>query len=904
MSFSIDDAELCIDRVTTYPALLIPSADAWRLSGEELSTLLIERAVRGSTLAQCSALLRSGGKLVLNTTNVARADAKPSFQHFVRVSVPVFGAGADALLPANERCKIVSRIDTRLGYCKMFIFVAPVQDLSQVADFSSGASLAICAALSVAPWFRVREHLPPMNLGVTREDVDLAVDVRRLSMSYPILPALHTAPPPGAEWLSDKDFSGVYAFALAWHAHSQKIARRDRVVPREVLLTRVSERFFARGAAGPALFSTPIGSHRMTRAVARLRTPRAHHFLAHTLASALSAWCELCEKRCYRELSMIDLVRGSLAPACKALVDTANAVHLPTDVCNAFAAIFDDPEVNLLTAQECVSGNKLSRADALYLAGEAGNLPECDDESELSDDAINSALHATVVLVHRFGTGLEFVDIALLGDGGNVLMKTSSVMRNGWRYLPAIGNAREMLKHLFRWLLLAHAGAAPTDVHEASDADESADEDDNGVGNVDDDEDVDEFEALLLAALPDVDDSTCFADERCTQFDDRWPGATERRGPIERYDLAADLGLQRSTRTLAKRKRAGVDPLSLSASLGVLHSNACHGPLARGGHLDIDYSQGREASGEKLRRALLVHGREIDPAELLRLLYKQTKTPDTGVTNATTSTSQTSVAPTTLAVAPTSMHIDPPESALGCMHDDALHADKIGDIEDLVANAHANHALPLCMERFAQKLLIDKEHLQNRDRQLYYRLLRSTALPELSHERTVRHLLRATTNSAKLTDQWRDVNKGFETMLDTAHQKAAEGYQSTLRENGRDCTAEEALRRTTCAPSCSTMKRAKGDALPGCPFAWSNRRRVRQLLVNAGIDDVRADAISQRAPSAASEACRLHAMAAHTESATSPAPEALRNYSAYGFKHPYEFVHCSAKIILDQREQS
>ena len=835
-----------------------------------------------------------------NTFNIATDGARPSFANFVRVSVPVFAVIASSILDEQARPQIDAVVDAHLGYCKMFIFVAPVASLVGAVDFRATEELSLCAALSVAPWFRVRDKLPPMDLGVAHNANDWTQDVRRLSMSYPILPALHAPPPPDAEWLSDKDFSSVYAFALTWHAHSQRVARHDRRVPREILLTRVSERFFSRGAAGPALFSTPMGSHKMARAVARLRTPRAHRFLIAALVDALGVWCELCEKRCYRELSMIDLVRGSLAPACEALTNVANFVCLPADLCNSFPCIYGQADIRLLTAQECVDQKRLTRDEALYLVFQAGAIPEDAEDEDLDEATVGAALSCTVLLSHQFCTGLDFIDKALIGKEHNTLMKTNSLMRNGVRYLPALGNAREMLKRLFRYILKAHAGNAKKEDTEA-DEDGVAVEDDDGAGNVREDDDVDDFEARLLAALPDVDDATSFADERCTDFDDRWPSAVQARGPIERYDIAADLGLQRSTRILARRKRVGGEPLSLAASLSVLHTAQCHEPVARGGHIQIDYSSGRERSGEQLRGALLVHGRELDPGELLRLLKMQASA-KSSMSPTTASTSQTSAQQPPPRSSSSSMQIDAPTSMPGCMHHDALHATKVGDIEDLVSNAHTNHALPLCMEKFVQKLMFKKEHLPNNERKLYYRLLRSTALPELTHERTLRHMLIATENEAKLADQWGDMDKGFEKMLDSSHAKAAEGYQRAMRENGRECSDEEALARTTCAPGCGTMQRTRYNGVVGCPFAWSDRAAVRRLLITAGIDQVRAQAISERSPSAASEACRLHAMAAHTDNITSPAPEALRKYGSYGFKHPYEFVHCSAKIILQKRE--
>jgi hypothetical protein len=222
-------------------------------------------------------------------------------------------------------------------------------------------------------------------------------------------------------------------------------------------------------------------------------------------------------------------------------------------------------------------------------------------------------------------------------------------------------------------------------------------------------------------------------------------------------------------------------------------------------------------------------------------------------------------------------------------------------IEDIVLQIMGNRALPLCAVQFATRIRDGGTHLNNEERKAYYRLLDSLGVPELDHDAILRHMLSVVRSKNKLAEQFKDVNR-FQTMMTKMHERAAEGHQRALLEHSSsEVSREDALARTTSAPSCRTMIDDKRQ-LRLCPFKSRTPAALAALLEAAGIDATRAamiaDGAGQRDPQAM---CRLHIMAASTRSIAEHMDGELQRL-ADRTRHPRDFTQIVALASLFKAE--
>jgi hypothetical protein len=222
-------------------------------------------------------------------------------------------------------------------------------------------------------------------------------------------------------------------------------------------------------------------------------------------------------------------------------------------------------------------------------------------------------------------------------------------------------------------------------------------------------------------------------------------------------------------------------------------------------------------------------------------------------------------------------------------------------IEDIVYQIMDNRALPLCAVQFAARIKRGGPHLQNEHRKVYYRILNSLQVPELSHEAILRHILSAVHDRDKLAEQQKDMNR-FPLMTQKMHERAADGHQrSFLEHSSSEVSREKALARTTSAPSCETMIKDERN-LHLCPFTWRSVELIQELLESAGIDHERASMIAAGARDRdPRELCQVHLLAATTMSIREHMHPQLTKM-AEGKKHPRDFTHVVALANLFRAE--
>jgi hypothetical protein len=158
------------------------------------------------------------------------------------------------------------------------------------------------------------------------------------------------------------------------------------------------------------------------------------------------------------------------------------------------------------------------------------------------------------------------------------------------------------------------------------------------------------------------------------------------------------------------------------------------------------------------------------------------------------------------------------------------------DIEDLVGNATANRALPLCVLN-----LIERPTYPNHFERLWLsQTLASFKAPALHTTAIARSLMRRSTPTM-IQEHFKELCGFSESTLEKGHQNAAM-FVARKKNSVGELTPEEAseaLAKTTCAKSCSTNYQF-GDmtGLRRCPFSWSgDPQRLDALLLRSGVAD-------------------------------------------------------------------
>lgn len=260
-------------------------------------------------------------------------------------------------------------------------------------------------------------------------------------------------------------------------------------------------------------------------------------------------------------------------------------------------------------------------------------------------------------------------------------------------------------------------------------------------------------------------------------------------------------------------------------------------------------------------------------------------------------------------------------------------------IEDLVGNLAHTRALPLCIASQVNRLLDGspedsssttiaaaseasrKWHPKNEDRKDSFRHIMALGLPYVDVNAATRHLMRQTPNE-KVGDHLKEYTGGLPRMLGSMHTHAATGYAKRMIESGESITQQEALMRTNCAPSCSTLISAGGGGGGDrknsrfakkrksfkasrkrdhvCPFTWSNRSDLRRLLQHTGTQPERIEFI------VSSDAHETRRCAMHLESSRAPAHRSIPMFSGerHGarIRRPAHFTYLAADHLLQARE--
>jgi hypothetical protein len=221
-----------------------------------------------------------------------------------------------------------------------------------------------------------------------------------------------------------------------------------------------------------------------------------------------------------------------------------------------------------------------------------------------------------------------------------------------------------------------------------------------------------------------------------------------------------------------------------------------------------------------------------------------------------------------------------------------LMRNAVADIEDTVQIIHEKRALPLCLEKYYQRIVNDTTHLKNQERISYYKLLDSLEIEELDNLTIARHMTRATSSNLR-AEQLRDII-GFEDMSSKAHSNNAKRQRTyLLASNGSNMSQEEALEITTPALACNVMIKLKQ-----CPFAAQSTTNLKLLLVRAGVDEARATAIAAEGHTE-KKACLLHLHAVTTPDVKSPWPIRQPAQS----ENPRDFTRYAASVFLHNRKK-
>lgn len=700
-----------------------------------------------------------------------------------------------------------------------------------------GVWFDLFSATQMFTWFRVASPIMLVLEPTALEDLQCT---NRLRTSYPLLPGLVSCdrPPP-----TDADRRSAAAFCVNWAAYEAAyVVNKNRAWRRNqlrALLTATSVRFFPTSVAALNFFSTPGGVATITSLLSAFHTKRAKKFATRVFEDALVAWLDMCTETGDREVVALDVVRNCVAPACSALVATYNATATPD-------APALDAEIKLRSLAECVADGDLRRADAEYLADRGGEIED--------DDELDAKLRATLVFSHLFGTLFSPVDRVLSDEKDSREYRRADVlMRNGRQFTLLSQKSLSVVVRLLVEIMNMYCSNDPSD--------------DGGCVQSEADR---KLEEEFLLAMPTATNWSVFPDARVTTLDDIWNGSSlapkVARGVLPpNFNVAAMLRVQKQhcdIRELNDRSlRVHAEQVHAAAVYTVMHGDKCHAAPPTG-HLRVRYdARDRDATAESLRSQLFTGKKELLLEDV----------------------------------------------------DKCLRTGRTADIEDIVSDGLvANNALPACMLQFQQTLDIDGFYLENEERKLYYRLLRSLGLP-IPHEVIVRHMLKNSMKGVKrktrtgeaakkppqemLTAHMGDVGANFPTMAAEAHKNAADGYARRMQENGGQSDVESAYEKTTCAPSCNTMRRPENN---NCPMAWSNRSKLATLLVKAGVDRQRAWMIASRSKDDAATSCALHLRAAHTATIDALPPPAIADTVA--IHKPFQFTHAAAKARLEIRE--
>ena len=224
------------------------------------------------------------------------------------------------------------------------------------------------------------------------------------------------------------------------------------------------------------------------------------------------------------------------------------------------------------------------------------------------------------------------------------------------------------------------------------------------------------------------------------------------------------------------------------------------------------------------------------------------------------------------------------------------------DIEDVIGNMYENNALPLCVRMLARTVQQRQGvgYLQNSERILFYRLMRSFDAPEITDQAVLRFLYK-NMPPGKIRELNSDATRSWPNMIGKRHNEEAAKHIEYQARSNNTVSRENALKATTCAPSCWGMIGPKVKQYPSrCPFRELPDPQLFDLLQESGTDD---DGIERilAARGKYGYQCKLQFIHSRPAETRDTNPFTPYTQDAF-FQHPHHYMLASADHLLRHRE--
>jgi len=753
------------------------------------------------------------------------------------------------------------------------------------------AGATVCGVVGLLPWFAVGAEfagsvipIDALLLNQSTSPLPVAVEAQFAQLRSPLpIARLGNGDEPAAPTAS---MLAVLSFALRWHMIGAAVRNeRVRQEQRRKLLHRRSFRFFGAEPPRAVLFGSVGGITAICLTIRQLAQPRVSAFACSQLTAALkfilhdeaASGSALARRRIYDQF---------FVPLANALGGMPEPI--PSAAGLALREQFEPLSMRTGTLGEWLDSKELSPDAALWLYDNSSDRSAAVDDGEDDAELLRSTqLRTHLCAAFRLAGGSPNVASLMIDE--IVPMREYALVNGGDVYVCDPSVLLRRCYNLFDFFLGEHAGGAVTSAASKQVRDAAAVHEQrfkaamarSGTKYEEEGRDRSFDDCTLQSRVHQAVHSRLDA----AQFRDFKMGRATTLTLPDDFDEARHWNLYREPLPDAVARGAVDEHLHALSLHAAAHRDECFGARSSQrprAHIDVRFDvDDREGTAgavraavmsveratrlDNLRAALTQNARLVRDRQRYERLAADARRKNTVVAEA-----------------------PPPANARS----------PLDDIEDIGANLSANGALPACVAQFAHKLLKRREHLKNEDRTIYYRLLASLQLPELDHAAIKRHMLRETP-SDKLQDQLGDINKGFRRMAEKLHERAATSSRRRALERSVELSHEDALARTTCAPSCYRMKERNL-----CPFAWRNNGRgFFNLMLESGVDQTRAMQIAElvaKGARPAFELCKLHAHAMHTSAAIDPMPPQIAHARIY---HPRDFVYAVGRHRALQLEK-
>lgn len=226
----------------------------------------------------------------------------------------------------------------------------------------------------------------------------------------------------------------------------------------------------------------------------------------------------------------------------------------------------------------------------------------------------------------------------------------------------------------------------------------------------------------------------------------------------------------------------------------------------------------------------------------------------------------------------------------------------MNDVEDVIGNMYENNALPLCVRAMARKVQHREGigYLQNTDRVLFYRLMKSLDVPEMSDQAVLRFLYK-NMPPAKIRELNPDATHNWPNIVAKKHREEADKHVAHQLRLNKQVSQSDALKATTCAPNCWGLIGPKENKFPSrCPFRELSDAALFDLLRESGTDDDGIEAILKVRGKYGYQ-CKLQFVHSRPPETRDTKPFTTYTQDAF-FQHPHQYMLAAADHLLRHRE--